>query len=150
MTRGLKSCEDILAYIQGVSGNVWDKDARIFTSDFEAIIQPYMDFMTKSAKKEDLYKAIHVDKSYKKPIFEQMSDAVAKGYASDNLIDYSSWYNSMIAAKHPFIVMAGEFDIRDGPVGQVPWMNELLQLSKTFWSQDRQLFKYPGGTGDDD
>ena len=127
-----------------VSGNVFDYDSRVFSYDFEAIEAPYLGYLTKSGKVKDLYTAIHVDKSTKSPVFEKASAAVAKAYQSDNLVDYSSYYNYLLKEKHPYIVMGGEFDMRDGAAGQHIWMKELLNVSKNFWKQDRKIYYYQG------
>lgn len=61
------------------------------------------------------------------------SDEVGEGYRSDNLIDYSKYYNSLISQNYPLIVMAGEFDMQDGIAGQYIWMKKLLKVSPHFW-----------------
>jgi|APCry1669189534_1035231.scaffolds.fasta_scaffold540735_1 hypothetical protein len=65
---------------------------------------------------EELYQAIHITDNINNPKFIPSSDAVSKGYQSDNLVDYSYYYNYMIKENYPFIVGAGELDIRDGAV----------------------------------
>lgn len=48
----------------------------------------------------------------------------------------------MIEVGHPLLVAAGEFDILDGPRIQEIWMKKLLNLSTSFWQQDRKIYKY--------
>lgn len=67
---------------------------------------------------------------------------VAEGYRYDNLVDYSSYYQYMLDVNHPFIVMSGEFDVRDGAASQFIWMKKLLKLSDGFWEQPRSIYYY--------
>ena len=114
MTLGQIDCVKIMSYIRAVSGGVSSFDARIFGQDWVPVKGPFIDMLTKSRKKEDIYKALHVAASYKKPVFEASSKAVAAAYQSSNLVDFSSYYNYLIQENIPLIVMAGEFDMRDG------------------------------------
>ena len=50
------------------------------------------------------------------------SEAVDLAYKPGNLVDYSYYYNYLIDLNFPFIIMAGEFDMKDGSAGQVVWM----------------------------
>jgi hypothetical protein len=70
--------------------------------------------LTISNKRNEFFKILHIDKSYKDPVFSPDSNEVDEGYATDNLLDYSWYYNYMLNESYPFIVMAGEFDVRDG------------------------------------
>ena len=81
-----------------------------------------------STRKAELFEAIHIDKSFKNPVFNWSSKSVAEGYKYDNLVDYSYYYNYLIENNYPLIVMAGEYDMRDGAAGQVKWMRENLQI----------------------
>lgn len=123
-----------MSYIMNVTGGMFDYDARIYGYDFDKISEPYVSYLGKSGKLDQLYEAIHIKDSFKKPIFEDSSDSVDKGYRSDNLIDYSSYYQYMLDLKYPFIVMSGEFDARDGAESQYIWMKQLLSLSQQFWN----------------
>lgn len=144
MIKAEDSCNAVMDYIEAVNGGVLEYNARIFNSDWEKIEGPYNDYLGKSSKISDLYKAIHIDDSFKTPIYESGSEAVAEGYASDNLVDYSDYYNYMIEEDYPFIVMAGEFDMKDGADSQYTWMQKTLNVSKDFWSQDRKIYYYDG------
>ena len=61
-------CEQTMDYIDEVAGGLFTYDARIF--DYDWTKGPIMDdFLTNSGKKNELYKAIHIDQSTKVPIF---------------------------------------------------------------------------------
>ena len=142
MTKGESDCKDIMRYIRAVSGGVSSFDGRIFGYDWDAIKKPYIDMFSVSGKKEDLFKAIHIDKSLKDPKFEASSGEVAEGYRATNLEDYSRYYNYLIHENIPLIVMAGEFDMRDGVQSQYVWMKQLLEVSDNFWKEDRRIYFY--------
>ena len=69
-----------------------------------------IDYLTVSAKVDQIYTAIHVDKSTKEPVFEMSSDKVGDAFNGDMMIDYSNVYEKLIEAKLPVLVYAGEFD----------------------------------------
>lgn len=78
---------------------------------------------------------INVANSTKTPIFEMESSRVADALASDNLVDYSYLYQNLINNGLPILVYAGEFDAKDGPIGQAIWMKRLsIPGSPNFWS----------------
>lgn len=99
-------------YIQTVSGNVFPYDSRIFDYDWNPIEQPYVDYFTKSSLSWIAFDLIHIQNSTKQPKFDgDGSKAVADAYQTDNLVDYTSYVNSLIDRGYPLIVMAGEFDM---------------------------------------
>lgn len=106
-----------MGYIRRVSGNVYSYDGRIFDYDWKRVKSPYVEMLTTSKQRAAFYKAIHVEQSSKSPIFEPHSAQVDKLFKFDNLIDYSGYYDYLIEEDHPLLVMAGEFDLRDGPGG---------------------------------
>jgi hypothetical protein len=68
---------------------------------------------------------------------------VSIGYTPDNLVDYSFYYNSLIDMKYPYIVMAGEFDMKDGAISQYDWMHQLLLAVGTdFWNLNRKIYYF--------
>ncbi len=75
------ACTKTTSYIDDMAGGVYTYDARTYDSDWNQIESVVTDYLTKSGKVNDLYKAIHVDKSTKKPVFEMESQAVADAYA---------------------------------------------------------------------
>ena len=142
------TCSGIMDYIQAVSGDVFNYNTRIFEYDWDPIEAPYVKYLTNHSKIEELYEAIHIADSYKTPVFESGSESVAEGYQSDNLIDYSWYYDYLIAEDYPFIVSSGEFDMQDGAISQYTWMKQLLtKVGTSFWEQDRKIFYYPGQDG---
>ena len=59
------------------------------------------------------------------------------------MIDYSWYISYLIENKHPFLIMAGEYDLQDGAKGMTVWMKQnLLGLRDEFWSQARMVYKY--------
>ena len=57
------SCTQTLDYILTIGGGVFDKDARLFDYDYMAgaFKLPYQDYFNVSNRREDIYKAIHVN-----------------------------------------------------------------------------------------
>ena len=52
----------------------------------------------------------------------------------DNMIDYSRYFEMLIAEKSPVLVYAGEFDIKDGPRTQEEWLRRLnFEGKEEFW-----------------
>jgi len=97
---------------------------------------------SKSGKLNDLFKSLHIENSTKVPIYEFDSDRVDVAYASDNLVDYSNYYNKLIEMDFPLLVLSGEFDARDGAISQFDWMKKYLNLPEEFWEQDRKIYYY--------
>jgi hypothetical protein len=104
------SCMDIMNYIKAVSGDVFHYNAMVFDQDWLTVKQPYIDFLTSHSRIDDLFRAIHIDHSYKRPVWEGNNNGVKVAYGPDNLIDYTVYYNYLLEVNYPFIVMAGEFD----------------------------------------
>lgn len=96
-----------------------------------------------SSKKELFYELLHVNQSTKRPVFSgNGSPNVSLGYRSDNLVDYSSYYNHLIDLGYPLIVMAGEFDMQDGIATQYEWMKQLLNVPQSFWEKSRNIYRF--------
>ena len=139
----VKSCGAIMDYIMAVSGDVFDYDSRIFTYDWDPLEAPITQLLANSSKADQLYKAIHIENSFKVPKFEMSSDAVDLGYKMNNMEDYSRFYNYLIDANFPLLVMAGEFDGRDGNAMQPMWMKRTVtSLKEEFWQQDRKVYYF--------
>lgn len=122
ITQGQETCDEVMQYIIDVTGGVFDYDSRIFGSDWSLVENPYIGYLTTMDQVNTLYEQLHVADSPKVPIWESGSASVAAGYQSENLIDFSSYYNYLLNESYPFIVMAGEFDSRDGAYSQSLWM----------------------------
>jgi hypothetical protein len=130
-----------MAYIKSVSHHVAWYDSRIFLYDFYPLELVVTNLFTKSDRSKELIEAIHMEDSTRDPVFSYGSAGVKAAYRSDQLKDYSFYYNYLIAKPDfPFIVQVGEFDMQDGYASQVSWMKELLDLPETFWSQDRKAY----------
>ena len=113
MTEAADHCSDLLSYVLEVSGGVFPYDLRIFDYNWDPIEAPvndYFDAMKNAANITALWEAIHVNGSTKIPIFEMGSEEVANALASDSLIDYSSYFNSLFARNSKVLIYAGEFD----------------------------------------
>ena len=131
-----------MSYIEAVTGSVFEYNSRIFDNEWSPNDDLVSEFFQNSTQREDIYKAIHIDQSFKVPVFEYGSDSVDKGYQYSNLVDFSYYYNYMIKENFPTIVMAGEYDMKDGAAGQVYWMKENLDIDQHFWDQDRTIYYY--------
>jgi len=105
----------VLSYIGDVSGNSFSYDARLFNYDYDLIKTPYENYLGKSAKKADIYKAIHIDKSTKTPdIWVKKSQAVSDALNSESMFDVVDWLDQVLDDV-PVLIYAGEWDQRDGP-----------------------------------
>ena len=94
-----------------------------------------------SSARHTFYELLHISNSTKTPVFDgETSKKVAEGYRSDNLVDYTSYYNKLIEKNYPLVVMAGEFDMKDGFAGQMEWMKQLLDVPQSFWQQARNIY----------
>lgn len=133
-TRGSDTCNSIMAYIKDVSAGVGWYDARIFSYDWDPLEKVIEDLFTKSSRKEDMQKILHLQNSTRSPLFSFSSSKVKEAYKSTFIVDYSFYYNYLIELKdYPFIIMVGEFDMQDGYKSQVNWMKELLDFQEDFW-----------------
>lgn len=130
-------------YIELVSGNIMEYNSRIFDYDWSPREDAMTALLTTSTQVSKLYAAIHVSDSTKTPKFQFSAEEVDLAYKPGNLIDYSWYYNYLIEANFPFIVMAGEFDMKDGAAGQMHWMKQTLtSLNDDFWTQDRKIYEF--------
>ena len=84
-----ETCTKTMDYVDDVGGGVFSYDARIFGYDWTPVETPYMNYLLSSNKVTDLYKAIHIDKSTKTPVWESGSEKVGEGYAYDQMVDYT-------------------------------------------------------------
>ncbi len=117
------TCGMTMDYIDELAGGLFTYDARIFDSDWKPIGAVMDDFLINSKKKEQLYKAIHIDKSTKTPVFEHSSAKVAEAYDFEEMTDYTDWYDlNFFYNKVPIIIYAGEWDQRDGPSTMEEWL----------------------------
>ncbi len=66
-------------------------------------------FLINATKIQDFYKAIHIDKSTKRPYFTKSSAEVAKAYDPEVLLDYTSYIKELVNHM-PILIYSGEFD----------------------------------------
>lgn len=143
MTIATDKCNNIMDYIKLVSGNVMEYNSQIFAYDWTPHEDALTALLTTSSQVAKLYDAIHISNSNKTPKFQFSSDEVDAAYKPVNLQDYSWYYNYLIEANYQFIVMAGEFDMKDGAAGQVQWMQRTLDsLNEDFWTQNRKIYEF--------
>lgn len=101
------NCTDTLDYVLGVGGGLFDKDARYFDYEWQAgaFKQPYQDYFNKTAKLQQIFESIHIDKSTKRPVFEPQSARVSANLDSDSMIDYMAWLDFKVGEKSPNILI---------------------------------------------
>lgn len=139
------NCTKTLDYILAVGGGVFDKDARLFDYDYMAgaFKQPYQDLFGKSAKRADIFKALHVDQSAKVPVFEPISARVAAAFEGDENIDYMSYYDAFTSGQSGpnFLIYAGQWDNRDGPTTIESWITQTTNFKASdLYALDRQIY----------
>jgi hypothetical protein len=50
----------------------------------------------------------------------------------------------------PYIVMSGEYDMRDGAISQNDWMQQLLtSVGSDFWDLNRKIYYFKDQEGND-
>lgn len=136
-------CGQTMDYIDDVAGGLFTYDARIFDVDWAPIGAVMDDFLIRSAKKDQLYKAIHIDKSTKVPVFQHSSQEVAQAYDFEEMTDYTDWYDQVFSSKIPILLYAGEWDQRDGPSTMEEWLRNSRQIQQStgnFWDQARKIY----------
>lgn len=59
--------------------------------------------------------------------------------------DYTAYYTYLLSQNIPILITAGEYDQRDGPRSQEPWMHNIQQVKDTpnFWTQPRKIYYVP-------
>jgi hypothetical protein len=116
LTKSKTSCDAPYKYITAVS-QVTSFDARLFNYELTNIRSVYQDLLNKSSKKDQLYKAINIEKNPREPKFAPSSKTVQSNYLAESMDDYSRFYNWMLERNYPFFVGAGTWDMRDGYTG---------------------------------
>ena len=103
-----------------------------------------------SAKVNEIYKAIHIDKSTKTPVFEPSSARVSAALDQDAMIDYMSWLDYKLGEKSPnILIYAGQWDNRDGPTTIESWLTASTQnfRAKDLYAYARQIYYVPSPDG---
>lgn len=127
-------CSAIMDYIGTVSGGVFKFDSRRFGYDWTPGQHAVSDMLKHSGRVQEIYAALHISASTKKPVFDWSAAAVKAALTEDALRDYSQYYNYLITENFPLLVMVGEYDMLDGYMGQTLWMKETLHtVDKDFW-----------------
>lgn len=144
---GVEACSKTLDYIDTIGGGVLSYDARIFGYDFNPTSKIYEDFLTISGKKNDIYQALHVDKSTKDPIYESSSERVYNAYQAEEMEDYSKYYEWMFTNNQNLLIYAGEWDQQDGPSTHEAWLRNVPHLPTDFFNLNRKIYWVPQGQG---
>lgn len=78
------------------------------------------------------------------PVFEPSSDRVGAAFYADQMIDYSAFYDSFTNGQNGpnFLVYAGQWDNRDGPVTIESWITTQTSNFKAsdLYALDRQIY----------
>lgn len=144
----MSACNKITNYLGSVNGGVLSYDSRIFGDDQGLIDGPLIDWLsTDSTQLNETFKLLHVDQSTKTPVFEFGSDSVWTAYKSDGIVSYADDYDKIVGYGVPLIIMAAEYDQKDGARGMVDWMKEVFpdsQNLKEFWTEKnpRQIYYF--------
>lgn len=110
------TCDDIMKYFQLVSGDLFSYDARIFKYDYYPYVY-WKDFLANATKANQIYSALHVNESTKVPIFVPHSNDVFAELRIGFMADYSKYYDYLIFNRFPTLLIAAEYDPRDGATG---------------------------------
>lgn len=130
-----KECDKAYDYISLVSGGVSTKDARIF--DYDSSNQYWSDFLVNANKSAEFYSALHASK------FNPVSQTVIDTFTNDIMVDYSSYYDYLIFNRFPMILVAGEYDSRNGAKVIQTWMKTMLtKLRDSFWEKEQLIYHY--------
>eukprot|EP00347_Sterkiella_histriomuscorum_P017204 403350276 len=136
-------CDSPVNYINDVAGGVFKFDSRQFYSEWSPVEQVLYDFLSNSIRKQELYKAIHIEKSTKVPIYEPSSEKVSDAYQYEVLDDYTNIMDEVIQSNIPVLVFAGEWDQGCGPAMHDIWINNLQQLKTAelnYQKNSRQIY----------
>eukprot|EP00347_Sterkiella_histriomuscorum_P012091 403369927 len=136
-------CSQVLDYIQDIGGDLFSYDARIFTADYQAISKIYEGFLTSSKQAAQLYKAIHIDKSTKVPIFSKKSKQVEAAFNEIAMLDSSYYIDQILSIGYHLLIYAGEWDQRDGPGTIESWLKQSRQMQlrdSPIWEQPKQIY----------
>ena len=135
------SCDGIMDYIYNISGGAYPYDNRIFNYDWDPNVETVNDYFTISSTHMDLYNAIHVYDSPKRPRFCMDCNRVSTALSADNLEDYTAYIVKLINIPSPVLIYAGEFDAQDGATGQEYWMKNLdFDDNDKLWLQPRKIY----------
>jgi hypothetical protein len=83
--KGAETCESIMSYITKVGGGLFKFNANMFDYDYKPNQRLVIDFLENSHMKMHLYRAIHIDQSFKKPRYNWSNSKVKKALSADLL-----------------------------------------------------------------
>lgn len=86
---GTDVCGELMSYVDEQAGGRYSFNGAIFGYDWDPEASPVYDYLGKSAKKDDIYKALHIDQSTKQPIYESSSSRVSSAYNHEIMLDWS-------------------------------------------------------------
>ena len=98
-------------YVETISDNVLPYNSRLFNYDWDPKEEVVVQIFTNSTQVDKIYEAIHVENSTKVPKFMFGNEEVYDHLVNKTMMDYSYYYNYLIDAKYPLLIMAGEFDM---------------------------------------
>ncbi|CDW77081.1 serine carboxypeptidase [Stylonychia lemnae] len=144
----LNTCEQTMTYINDIAGGVFKYDSRIFIYDWSPVEQVVYDFLQKSNRVQELYMALHIEKSTKVPIYEPQSDAVAQAYNYEVMVDYTSIIDDVLSADINVIIFAGEWDQGCGPAIHDIWIKNMKTVFLDYWNLARKIYFVKGANED--
>ena len=90
-----------------------------------------------------------MENSTKSQVFISQNKAVMEALASENLQDYTRWYDWLIGHNYSTLLYVGEWDQRDAMLSMQPWLKNSKYLGPLFWEQSRKIYyinnTYTGG-----
>lgn len=141
-TDGDDACSETIDYAIDVSGEAFSYDVQIYENDWDNTMHEddVKHFITQSNKKEELYKAIHIDGSPRLPVFVWSNRNVSRAYDYEAMVDWSVWYDLVAGPRNvSILIYAGMYDMLDGPLTQEPW----IKLLKSINSDGGAIFNQP-------
>ena len=129
-TNAASMCDNQVNYISDLS-NVNKYDIRNFGEDLDRTDNALLSLFDDSAKRNDIYTALHVENSYKNPKYTHQSINVRNAYIPDKLIDYTGLLDQMIADGYKVILYGGEWDAVTN-TSNIDFLKYLKNLDSSF------------------
>lgn len=118
-TVGNDDCSSTIDYVLDVSADTFAYDATIFDPDWDRTMREddVKNYIRDSNKKDELYKAIHVNMSTRVPIFKWSCGDVSDAYQLEAMVDWSVFYDMVAQPRNvSILVYSGQYDLLDGPL----------------------------------
>jgi len=122
LTATADTCGAIMDYVETISDGVLPYNSMIFNYDFDPKEEVVKMIFTNSTQVDKIYESLHVADSTKVPKFMFGNGEVYNHLVDKTMMDFSVYFNYLIDAKFPLLIMAGEFDMQDGASGMPVWM----------------------------